>query len=733
MSEERQEEDTRKPLFTLSIELGDQKKKLLNVYEGTRPEQLAYDFCLQNNLDFESMQNLTEEIKTALQTYYEPGENEDPAQNNEQKIENEEEGEEEENLKEDDNKDKESKEEDNKSEEKSEHEKSEHEKSEHEKSEHEKSEHEKSEHEKSIHEKSGHEKSEHEKIEIEKSEPEKKNDNIINKEDIPIKLEQKEEIVIKENDKKEDNMISQPSEHSEHKITEHDVENNQNEKIEENFDINKKKEEQNEEEIEKEEEIDKVGDINEDNEEEEEDEKEEEVNYLTSTISCKNKQSQKVVSKPKSEYKDFDTRFKKIDKAEEFSKSIKEEVVNNLQIYKNNQKYLPKDYYDNPENKNFGERLYQREMRLKEEAMEKVKKKIKEEKKEEESNLVFVPQINEINIAYLQKRKLNKMEFNDEKRIKNYKDYLKSRDEKLQKKLYDDMEKDNTFNPKIDANSQRIIASKKRIPLKDQDVQFITKKLESIKKLEDKIYDKKNLFKPKINKNYRKSKNKNNKTEDYASLTFEERQKKFLQRKEENKDLLTKQKNINLEPNSEKAFFKPSINKYKNLEIQRKNKPIFNELYLDSEKYQIKKEQLVKKVKELEHYNTEFKASIKSEEMYDKKKDHAFEKLFENLDNDKDDKISSSQINLTGISKRIIKVLTPIINNLKAGKVYNQEEFIDECYKIYDKLNYADKKELYIYTIGGVGRSIYDPEPYLNLRQKLKSQKKRKQKQRKQK
>ena len=69
MTEEEQPEEQKKALLTLAIELGDKKKQLLNIYLDSKPEQLAYDFCLQNNLDFDSMQNLTEEIRNALSNY----------------------------------------------------------------------------------------------------------------------------------------------------------------------------------------------------------------------------------------------------------------------------------------------------------------------------------------------------------------------------------------------------------------------------------------------------------------------------------------------------------------------------------------------------------------------------------------------------------------------------------------------------------------------------------------
>ena len=49
-----------------------------------------------------------------------------------------------------------------------------------------------------------------------------------------------------------------------------------------------------------------------------------------------------------------------------------------------------------------------------------------------------------------------------------------------------------------------------------------------------------------------------------------------------------------------KKYFKPTINKNKKLEEERKNKKVFNELYRDSTKYKIKKEELIKKISELE-------------------------------------------------------------------------------------------------------------------------------------
>ena len=59
-----------------------------------------------------------------------------------------------------------------------------------------------------------------------------------------------------------------------------------------------------------------------------------------------------------------------------------------------------------------------------------------------------------------------------------------------------------------------------------------------IKKLEEKVYDDQNMFKPEINKNYKVGKNNNKKMAKYASLTFEERQKNFKELVEEKRGKL---------------------------------------------------------------------------------------------------------------------------------------------------------------------------------------------------
>ena len=698
MTEEEQNEEQKKALLTLAIELGDKKKQLLNIYLDSKPEQLAYDFCLQNNLDFDSMQNLTEEIRNALSNYKsEPnqelknqiseeveqttsnkknkGYDANESENNEvpHEIDNDE------HQHEEKNENMEKKEEENngiqsgpKTEEISE--------------------------ENQAHVENKSENHEKEEIQSKEQENEKGQKNDVEHEEEQL-IENKDDNKNNENkenkENKEDNNLNNDNNNNE-------VNNENENENEKNNEKNQNKKEENEEELAKEEEGDEMVDMNE-NEEEEDNI----PSYLSSTICFQYKQRQIVQPKEKPEYTDFDTTFKKKDKNKEFAEEINEKVVNKLNINQNNQKYLPKDYYDNPDGKNFGERLYHKELKLKEEAMEKIKNKIEKENKEKEDNLTFTPKINEYNIIALQNRKNNNIQYNDEKRILYYKDYLKTKEEHTKNKILEECEKDNTFMPKINPKSQKMAeAGSSHVPRYEQ----LYKKKLDLKKLEEKIYDDPNMFKPKINKNYKGG---NKKMTEYASLTFEERQKKFREKVEEKRGKLMEKKNTNIDVKTGKKYFKPTINKNKKLENERKNKPVFNQLYSDSEKYKIKKEELEKKVLELEQFKTEFKASVRSEEMYDKQKNIAFEKIFKRLDDDKDGKISKDDIDLYGISKRIVKIISPILDELKNGKgTISSEEFIKKCEIIYKGLNYADKKELFIYSMGGPIKSVYDTEPY---------------------
>ena len=50
----------------LSIEIGNNQIKYLKIYNNSIPSKLAYNFCLEYNLDYESLKKLTYEIKNLI-------------------------------------------------------------------------------------------------------------------------------------------------------------------------------------------------------------------------------------------------------------------------------------------------------------------------------------------------------------------------------------------------------------------------------------------------------------------------------------------------------------------------------------------------------------------------------------------------------------------------------------------------------------------------------------------
>ncbi len=62
MNETSYGNNQKKELMILAIDL-ENEKKFLKIYNDTNPEELAYNFCYKNNLDFNSMNSLIEEIR----------------------------------------------------------------------------------------------------------------------------------------------------------------------------------------------------------------------------------------------------------------------------------------------------------------------------------------------------------------------------------------------------------------------------------------------------------------------------------------------------------------------------------------------------------------------------------------------------------------------------------------------------------------------------------------------
>ena len=290
-----------------------------------------------------------------------------------------------------------------------------------------------------------------------------------------------------------------------------------------------------------------------------------------------------------------------------------------------------------------------------------------------------------------QNRKLNNlsgMKFNNDnpimlnnKTINNYGQYLfeKSQIEKKRKQneLNEIQRIDNinkyksySFMPQTNIRKNRDIHSK----YLDNDKIILNN--------EEEKYD----FKPKINNNYK------------TDLNFEQRQKIFNNLYKRKNEEMKKYYINNKYDEKGHELFKPKlISKQIKLE---KNKDIFNKNYSHYIKYNNNKEQLMKKIykSEIEQNNKNFCNKNNTNKIMDELYNKIFKKLFNELDSDHDDLITSLTINLNGISKSIIKILEPILKELKEDEqTLNCEEFILVMKRLFEDTPMLEKKKLINY------------------------------------
>ena len=290
-----------------------------------------------------------------------------------------------------------------------------------------------------------------------------------------------------------------------------------------------------------------------------------------------------------------------------------------------------------------------------------------------------------------QNRKLNNlsgMKFNNDnpimlnnKTINNYGQYLfeKSQIEKKRKQneLNEIQRIDNinkyksySFMPQTNIRKNRDIHSK----YLDNDKIILNN--------EEEKYD----FKPKINNNYK------------TDLNFEQRQKIFNNLYKRKNEEMKKYYINNKYDEKGHELFKPKlISKQIKLE---KNTDIFNKNYSYYIKYNNNKEQLMKKIykSEIEQNNKNFCNKNNTNKIMDELYNKIFKKLFNELDSDHDDLITSLTINLNGISKSIIKILEPILKELKEDEqTLNCEEFILVMKRLFEDTPMLEKKKLINY------------------------------------
>ena len=273
------------------------------------------------------------------------------------------------------------------------------------------------------------------------------------------------------------------------------------------------------------------------------------------------------------------------------------------------------------------------------------------------------------------------------KLIKKYNSFKykenKPKEEEKQKEIFKykkQINNSNIIKNKRNNNSKKIFASKI----------YKNKTRDNICSRISKEYENNNFtFHPNINENYK------------TDLTFSERQKFFkdlyIKRKKDlGKFYLNKKKDEN-----GNLFFKPNLISKAFYDKRNNNKDnikedIFQKNYLIYKKYDLNRENLIKKYEDNSHQNIQIMTTKKiNEKIFKENKQRAFNNLFNDLDSDQDGIISGINININKIPKKIINIIEPLLIELKEeNQTLNKDEFILAMDKLFEDISLIEKNEI---------------------------------------
>jgi hypothetical protein len=164
-----------------------------------------------------------------------------------------------------------------------------------------------------------------------------------------------------------------------------------------------------------------------------------------------------------------------------------------------------------------------------------------------------------------------------------------------------------------------------------------------------------------------------------------------------------------------------------NKTISRYNsEPIWEYLY--NQKDAKKKESEISQLefaKVLENASVSKKTSEKSDKIYDNFRLKQYEKLFKEMDSDKDGVISGSAINIATIEVPLLKVLTPFFEELEKNQGnMNLQEFCSRAEDIYRGLN-VEQRAVFTRRPGKKGPEEVEKKPFVSQTSVVLAEKKR--------
>ena len=293
------------------------------------------------------------------------------------------------------------------------------------------------------------------------------------------------------------------------------------------------------------------------------------------------------------------------------------------------------------------------------------------------------------------KRKKEKLIIQDENGNNvNYGEYMYNRDkdirknhleemEEIKKKIEDEEVEKCSFRPKVNTEfNNRLNDNQTSMPLSYKR-QLSKSKLERL----EKEYNQKYPFKPSINDNYK------------TDLSFNERQQFFSNLYKQRHKELCNLINNNKEDENGKPMFRPTLVS-KPLNTFNKNN---NNLDVYTRNYTIAKQEEDKRDTLYNKYYRNKKenpipvqnSKRQNKKIIDKIHKSVFDTIFKELDSDQDGLISPIHINTEKLPKQIITIIEPLINELKDdNQTLSNEDFINAMNSLYNDLTIVDKHTL---------------------------------------
>lgn len=273
----------------------------------------------------------------------------------------------------------------------------------------------------------------------------------------------------------------------------------------------------------------------------------------------------------------------------------------------------------------------------------------------------FSPRINPITLKAFNYRVNNNIQYNNSSRILNYKSYLNEKIEKLR-------EKHNN-------------------------------------------YGQSTSFKPTINKSYMKTASNKQTTNTNTLSRYDELYLDYKKRKENLNKMIRKAE--------DDYSFRPEINTVKNYKpLKKDNSDPYLRLYNYAKKYKANKEEMYNSTI---YNNIDYHVytSEKSNNIINNKREDIFKKIFKLLDGDEDGIITRIYVDTRKVPKNIMKLINPIINELKCeNETLNEREFVIACSHLFNMMSFSEKNILLNIKLDKNAKKLKSPNKFINFEYK---------------